>query len=108
MRELYANAVAVLYPSYKEGFGFPLLESQAIGTPVLCGKEGSVSELLRPGAIPLSSEDFPEWVRVCRQLVESCSRERTPNESARKWARAFSWPVAAQKTIEVYRRALTA
>jgi glycosyltransferase involved in cell wall biosynthesis len=106
MRELYVNAVAVLYPSLKEGFGFPMLESQAVGTPVLCSKEGSVSELLGPGAIPLPAEDFPEWVHACRRLLETRSRERTPNESARRWARTFSWPTAARKTIEVYRRAL--
>jgi len=106
MLELYANAEAVLYPTLKEGFGFPLLESQAVGTPVLCSKEGSVSELLGPGAIPLEAEDFTEWVRVCRDLIEARSRRRLPNESARQWARSFSWAVTADKTIAVYQRAL--
>jgi glycosyltransferase involved in cell wall biosynthesis len=99
---LYAHAVAVLYPTVYEGFGFPALESQAVGTPVLLSAVGSLCELLGPGAMVLPVDNFEAWVAASRRLL---SGERPDELAARQWASRFTWREAFEHTLEVYHQA---
>jgi alpha-1,3-rhamnosyl/mannosyltransferase len=102
---LYQNAVALLYPTLYEGFGFPALEAQAVGTPALFSALGSLAELQGPGAVVLPPHDLAAWVGACRTLVAERGDEPRPREEARRWARGFSWEVSAARHREVYRLA---
>ena len=102
---LYQNAVAVLYPTLYEGFGFPALEAQAVGTPVLFSALGSLAELQGPGAIVLPPHDLGAWVGVCRQLVAQRGELTIPDQRSRRWAKGFSWDVCAERHFEIYRKA---
>jgi alpha-1,3-rhamnosyl/mannosyltransferase len=104
MVRLYQNAVALLYPTLYEGFGFPALEAQAVGTPALFSALGSLAELQGPGAVILSPHDLNAWVTVCRQLVAQRADDPRPREEARRWARGFSWDVSASRHLQVYRQ----
>lgn len=99
---LYRQAVAVLYPTLYEGFGFPALEAQAVGTPVLFSALGSLGELEGPAAVILPPHDLDAWVRTCRRLLAQRGEARTPNEAALKWARRYSWEVSAARHLELY------
>jgi glycosyltransferase involved in cell wall biosynthesis len=99
---LYAHAEAVLYPTLYEGFGLPALEAQAVGTPVLMSAAGSLRELAGPGAIVLPEHDQRAWIEACRHVLAG---SRPDAASARAWARGFSWSVAFEKTLAVYRSA---
>ena len=101
MPSLFYNAAAVLYPTLYEGFGFPALEAQAAGTPVLMNPLGSLVELAGPGAILLPPNDMDAWVRTCNQLLTE-EQPRAAVNSAREWARRFSWKVSAAAHWEVY------
>jgi glycosyltransferase involved in cell wall biosynthesis len=105
MVRLYQNAVALLYPTLYEGFGFPALEAQAVGTPALFSALGSLAELQGPGAIILPSHDLNAWVEVCRKLIAERAEKPRPREDARRWARQFSWQVSASRHLDVYRKA---
>ncbi|MBN1912734.1 MAG: glycosyltransferase family 4 protein [Pirellulales bacterium] len=105
MPSLLRNAVAVLYPTLYEGFGFPVVESQAVGTPVLFSKLGSLSELVGPAAEVLPPKDLDAWVQTCRRLLAERGETRQPNEEARCWARQFSWETSAAKHLEVLQAA---
>lgn len=102
MPRLYQNAAAVLYPTLYEGFGFPALEAQAAGTPVLMSGLGSLAELAGPGAIVLAPEDRASWIAAARRVV---SERHGPSEAARRWARGFSWERSAAAHLAIYRRA---
>lgn len=103
MPGLYRNAICVLYPTLYEGFGFPVVEAQAVGTPVLFSAVGSLQELQGPGVQVLPIEDLEAW--VC--AVNSLAAQRTPSgvqdESARVWAHRFSWETSARQHAEIYR-----
>jgi alpha-1,3-rhamnosyl/mannosyltransferase len=106
MVRLYQNAVALLYPTLYEGFGFPALEAQAVGTPALFSALGSLAELLGPGAVVLPPYDRGAWVDACRRLLAERKQEPRPWQDARQWARQFSWEVSAARHLDVYRQAV--
>jgi alpha-1,3-rhamnosyl/mannosyltransferase len=105
MVRLYQNAVALLYPTLYEGFGFPALEAQAVGTPAVFSALGSLAELQGPGAVVLPPHDLDTWVGVCRKLLAERGDNPRPLEEARRWARQFSWEVSAARHLEVFREA---
>jgi glycosyltransferase involved in cell wall biosynthesis len=105
MARLFQNAAAVLYPTLYEGFGFPALEAQAVGTPVLFSPVSSLRELAGPGARLLEPEDRRSWIGLCRRLLAEHREGRTPDVNARRWAERFSWEEAAQRHLRVYEAA---
>lgn len=101
---LYRHAVVVLYPTLYEGFGFPALEAQAVGTPVLFSALGSLRELAGPAAEILPPDDLDSWLQTCQRLLSQRSESQIPNEAARQWARQFSWEASATRHLELYQR----
>jgi glycosyltransferase involved in cell wall biosynthesis len=102
MPRLYMRAAAVLYPSLYEGFGLPVVEAQAVGTPVLFSDAGSLGELNGPGAVMLPVDDMQAWVRAIDLLLQSRRPADGPDRIARAWAGQYSWENHVQRTLEVY------
>ena len=102
MARLFQNAAAILYPTLYEGFGFPALEAQAVGTPVLLSPVSSLRELAGPGARLLDPDDRRSWVELSGRLVAQSREGRIPDIDARNWARRFSWEEAARRHFQVY------
>lgn len=108
MPHVYMRAAAVLYPTLYEGFGLPVIEAQAVGTPVVFSDVGSLSELKGPGAVVLPVDDLAGWVRAVDEIVRASRRDKEPNEVARAWARQYSWDAYTERTLAVYRSAAQA
>jgi glycosyltransferase involved in cell wall biosynthesis len=102
MPALLRHAVAMLYPTLYEGFGYPAVESQAVGTPVLFSRVGSLTELEGPGACVLPTDDLESWVQTCRTLLEQRRDNPQANEKARRWAQKFSWDESARQHLNIY------
>jgi glycosyltransferase involved in cell wall biosynthesis len=102
MARLFQNAAAVLYPTLYEGFGFPALEAQAVGTPVLFSPVSSLRELSGPGARLLDPDERRSWIELCRNLLTQHCEGRKPDIDARCWAKRFSWEEAARGHFQVY------
>ena len=103
MPHVYMHAAAVLYPSLYEGFGLPVIEAQAVGTPVLFSDVGSLSELRGPGAVVLPVDDLADWVRAVEDILHSSAGDAGPNQAARAWAKQYSWDAYTDRTLAVYR-----
>jgi glycosyltransferase involved in cell wall biosynthesis len=100
---LYATAAAVLYPSPKEGFGFPVLEGALLGRPVICGCVGIVPEL-EPGLV--LTTDVRSSKEIAAAVFEALSGW-TPDPVAVDRARAhFTWRRCAEETLGIYRSLL--
>jgi glycosyltransferase involved in cell wall biosynthesis len=98
--QLYQEAAAVILPSRFEGFGLPVLEAMACGTPVVAASEPALREVGGDAAIYAESDDYAAAVR--RALAE---RERWVAAGLER-ARHFSWVETARLTVEAYRQAL--
>jgi glycosyltransferase involved in cell wall biosynthesis len=101
MPRLYMRAAAVLYPTLYEGFGLPVIEAHAVGTPILFSDVGSLAELKGPGAVVLPVDDLPAWVRTLRQLLQARSSQG-PDRISRAWAGQYSWEAYTERTLAVY------
>jgi glycosyltransferase involved in cell wall biosynthesis len=102
LADLYANALCLLWPSHYEGYGFPLLEAMAVGTPFLSTDVGAAAELaVAPDEqiLPLEPERWRERLEAWHSQGVQALREA----SARR-ARAQTWEAAAEQTAHLLER----
>ena len=97
---LYQRASALVLPSRYEGFGLPLVEAMASGTPVVATPDAALREVAGDAAV--LTHDLAEGIR--QALAD---RERLVEASLAR-ARAFSWAETARRTAEVYREVISA
>lgn len=105
---LYSGAIAFLFPSLYEGFGFPVLEAMRCETPVLCSQTSSLGELAAEAALtvdPLNVDAIAEGIRI---LVEDDTRRADFIQRGRQRAARFTWTSAAQTALAVLEDALDA
>jgi len=103
---LYRRAVALVYPSLYEGFGLPVLEAMACGTPVVAARAGSVPEVVGDGGILVEGGDWPAMADAIETLLTDADRRRAQCERGLARAAAFSWDRTARQTLDVYRSCL--
>ena len=105
LASLYASALCLLWPSVCEGYGLPLLESMAVGTPFISTDVGAASELaVRPEQIQPFAAD--RWIEALRGWTGS---DMTPvRQACVQRARAFSWDASAVAAVAALERASVA
>ncbi|MGB9300157.1 MAG: glycosyltransferase, partial [Anaerolineae bacterium] len=103
---IYNGAEVFVFPSLYEGFGLPVLEAMACGTPVVCSNTSSLPEIVGDAAICLHPQDRGAWVAALTELLEN--QQLRAELKAKGLARAarFSWQEAARETMAVYRSVL--
>jgi glycosyltransferase involved in cell wall biosynthesis len=99
---LYAGAAAFLYPGIYEGFGLPIIEAMACGTPVVTSRTGAAPEIAGGGAVLVDPFDVSAIEAGLEQATvpEETNRLRTLGLQR---ARTFDWGAAAAATLEAYR-----
>ncbi|MFH1710015.1 MAG: glycosyltransferase family 1 protein, partial [bacterium] len=103
---LYNDAKALIYPSLYEGFGLPLVEAMACGTPVVAANATCIPEIVGEAALlfdPYSIEDIA--TKIMKILNNQQLREELSIKGIQR-AQCYSWKKAAQRTINVYNQAL--
>jgi glycosyltransferase involved in cell wall biosynthesis len=99
---LYAGAATFLYPGIYEGFGLPIIEAMACGTPVVTSQTGAAPEIAGGAAIlvdPFQVDSIEAGLELAT-LGEEANRLR---ELGRQRAQGFLWTNAANTTLEIYR-----
>jgi glycosyltransferase involved in cell wall biosynthesis len=104
LRVLYRDAHALVYPSLYEGFGLPLLEAMACGTPVLASKAASIPEVVGDAGVLLDSHDPAAWAEAIVRLAVEPGARHALRARGLLHAAGWSWGRTARETLAAYRR----
>ncbi len=104
---LISGATALLYPSVYEGFGFPVLEGNACGTPVLCANTSSLPEIAGDASLLVAPEDQEALTDGIRQIVMDQALRKRLITNGLVNVLDYSWDKAAEQTLNVLIQAIT-
>jgi glycosyltransferase involved in cell wall biosynthesis len=99
---LYSSAEFFCYPSLYGGFGLPVLEAMACGTPVLTSMRSSMSEVAGDAALLADPEDVGSIADCILKLALDKSLRENLAEKGLRRAENFSWQKCAIKTLDIY------
>jgi len=99
---VYAGAQALVFPSLYEGFGLPVLEAMACGTPVVASRVSSIPEVGGEAALYFDPADVEGMVETIRRLLRDADLQDRMRTQGLAQAAQFSWKRAATETKAVY------
>jgi glycosyltransferase involved in cell wall biosynthesis/O-antigen/teichoic acid export membrane protein len=99
LQDEYCNALALVVPSWKEGFCLPVLEAHAFGTPVIAADIPVLNEVAGEGAIYFNPADPAELLAHMRKLSSNESLQRNLCRLAENNVERFSWGATARETL---------
>ena len=102
----YAKAEIFAFPSLDEGFGMPVLEAMAAGTPVVTSNRSALPEVAGDAAILVNPESTEEMAEVLRTLTQGEALRAALSSRGVERARLFTWEKAVAETWNVYREVL--
>ncbi len=98
---LLSGALAFAFPSLYEGFGFPVLEAMACGTPVICSNVSSLPEVAGDAALQVDPQDTEGWAAAMHQMLTDEGLRGKLVERGLKQVQNFSWQRCASQVLEV-------
>jgi glycosyltransferase involved in cell wall biosynthesis len=101
----YQNADVFVQPSWYEGFGLPVLEAFACGTPVVCSNKGSLPEVSGGAALIVQPQDTIGLTEAMRRVLTDARLARDMRARGLRRAHKFTWETTARMTLEAYRKA---
>jgi glycosyltransferase involved in cell wall biosynthesis len=105
---LYARASVFVYPSLYEGFGMPVLEAMACGTPVVTSNISALPETAGDAALLVDPLDDAALAEAISRILEDPGLAEDLSNRGRKRARALTWGETARRTWAVYEEAVRA
>ena len=101
LKYLYENSVCMVYPSLYEGFGYPILEAQNSGSPVIAYNRKPMTEVGGEGAVYFNGtiSDLTEMITV---FIEDPTARKNTIIKGFNNAERFDWKTTAEKTLEAF------
>jgi glycosyltransferase involved in cell wall biosynthesis len=106
VRQLFAHASALVFPSLYEGFGLPPLEAMACGCPVVASRSGAIPEVCGDAVLYCEAERPESIAKQVRDLLADPILTNEMRSRGRERARGFSWDRCAAATGQVIERQL--
>lgn len=106
LKRLYKNALALVYPSLYEGFGLPILEAMAAGTPVITSNYSATAEIAGGAARLVDPRNVTEITNAMMK-ISCCQSERSRlRRLGLNRGRDFSWEKTAISTLDLYQKVI--
>lgn len=105
MAAVYGQARVLLFPSWLEGFGLPILEAMACGTPVVTSGRSAMPEVAGPAGVYVDPESAHGIATGVSSLLEDAAHCERLTRLGRDRAKRFSWDQAAAASARVFHRA---
>ncbi|NPA92006.1 MAG: glycosyltransferase family 4 protein [Chloroflexi bacterium] len=99
---LYTLAEALVFPSLYEGFGLPVLEAMACGTPVIAANAASLPELVGDAGLLVAPRDVEGLAEAMLQVLTDPSLKEELSRRAMDKALRFTWEEVARATLDAY------
>ena len=106
LTRVYASADCFLFPSLREGFGFPPLEAMASGLPVVCSDRPSLPEVVGDAALMAEPDEAEALAAHITTILSDEGIARDLRHRGLVRSRDFTWGATAEATVASYRRAL--
>ena len=98
---LLSGALAFVFPSLYEGFGFPVLEAMACGTPVICSNVSSLPEVSGDAALQIDPLDLEALADAMYRVATDEALRMTLVERGLEQVQRFSWEQCASQVLQV-------
>lgn len=98
---LYSGAQLFVFPSLYEGFGIPLIEAMACGTPIVASSARPVPEVVQNAAVLVDPHSASEFARAILHVAESGGLRQSLAQQGLSRAGAFRWQSAAERVLGV-------
>ena len=102
LKKLYLNASVFTYPSFYEGFGFPIVEAFSAGTPVVTSKTSSCGEIAKDAALLVDPSNYKEIADSILELINNKDLKDMLVKKGIERAKEFSWKKTAKEFIELF------
>jgi glycosyltransferase involved in cell wall biosynthesis len=101
---LFSAATVFAFPSLYEGFGMPVLEAMACGTPVVTSNLSALPEVAGDAGVLVDPYETQAIARAVEELLESQTRREELSRRGLERARRFTWLQVAEQTVRVYKQ----
>lgn len=102
---LYSSAALFAYPSLYEGFGIPILEAMACGTPVLTGRNSSLAEAGGPGALYVDTQSVEDMAAGLDRILSDAGLRTAMTAAGTRHVARMGWDRSARLLWQAYRQA---
>lgn len=100
---LYRGAAVLVYPSLAEGFGIPLMEAMACGTPAVASAAGALPEVAGDACVLVGPQDSAAIAAAIAAILNDPALAQRLSRRGMERAAQFTWRETARRTLEVYR-----
>ncbi|MDZ4862991.1 MAG: glycosyltransferase family 1 protein [Gemmatimonadota bacterium] len=98
---LIAGARALVFPGCYEGFGIPILQAQAVGTPVITANHSAMPEVAGAGALFVNAQDPAAIAQAMERLLDDAAMHASLRSAGFLNVRRFSWEHTARRTMDI-------
>jgi glycosyltransferase involved in cell wall biosynthesis len=102
----YSGAAGFIYPSLFEGFGLPVLEAMACGTPVVTSDRTALPELAGDAGLLIDPESVEALAEAMTRVLTDRALAQDLRRRGLERSQRFSWGETARRTLTVYREAV--
>ena len=102
LSELYINAECLVFPSYNEGFGIPILEAWSCSCPVIAANSSCFPEIAGDAAIYFEPSNHNELVREILEILNNADKKKELIERGKERLKLYDWDVSANMLYEAY------
>jgi glycosyltransferase involved in cell wall biosynthesis len=104
--KLYAGARLFVYPSLYEGFGLPVLEAMASGTPVITSNVSSLPEVVGKASLLIDPKNVDQIADALREVLQNDERRKIASVAGLARSASFTWEECVNQTVAIYQKVM--